>query len=115
MTFLEFCKKTASDGILPAIDVDECPERYANGADIVIANNKNKRDVFDQIKIPHYIEAVFNNDVSAILEEKLTDGEIPNGLLSKLTKGIFSKKTEELNEDQAAIIKTLAAYICIQN
>ena len=115
MTFLDFCKKTASDGVLPSIDTSDVPERYENAVNIVINNHKNKRDVFDQIKIPHYIEAAFDNDVNVILNEKLTDDEIPDAIFNKLSKGIFCKSTNELNVDQAAIIKTLAAYICIQN
>ena len=114
--FLDFCKKIATPGKIQKCENESVPEKYSGPVSVLISNMVNKRESFDHISISPYIEEAFNQDYEAILDEKLPDGEFPGSILAKLSKGIyFIDDTSELNEDQAAIIKTLAAYICIQN
>lgn len=115
-TFLEFCKKIATPGKLQKCEAGPVPENYSGPVSVLISNMVNKRESFDHISISPYIEEAFNQDYDAILNEKLSDGEFPGSVIAELSKGIFFvEDTSELTEDQAAIIKTLAAYICIQN
>ena len=119
MSFQEFCLTHAVSNetsdfkdINPNQTVDIHCMRAINS---MIAIMINKVDIFDKINTPGFIDKVLNNPIHvSLLEEKYADGEIPEGIICELSKGIFKKEPSSLNDKQAAIIKVLTAYICIQ-
>lgn len=115
MKFQDFCLKHATDNDLSNVsDNTEIPERYKVATDVMVSMMKNKRDGFDRINVP-FVENAFEGDYEKILEEKLPDGEIPDGIFRTLAAGIFGDYPSRLDVNQKAIIKVLATYICIQN
>ena len=119
MKFTEYCRKlVTSDPFTEVTDSTDIPDEYVSPTDVLISSMKNKADIFDKINIA-YIEAVFNEMTEDKLMNKLDmrfdEGEIPDGIINKLSEGIFKCKPIELTDDQRAIIKVLTIYICIQN
>lgn len=116
--FTEFCRRLVTKNRLTCPYTTDIPERYKVPVKTLIDDLKCKKDIFDKINIP-YIEPIFDGsydiDISAELDDKLPDGEIPDGIINVLAEGIFGNKPNELTDDQQAIIKVLAVYICIQN
>lgn len=113
MNFLEFCKSRVSDKEL-IVDMEDIPDRYKKATDSMINIMKNKRDIFDKINVP-FVEQAFDCDYEKILDDKLVDGEIPDGIIHDLSVGIFNDLPVDLSKDQQAIIKMLSTYICIQS
>lgn len=118
MKFQDFCLKvtsnTTDNDFSNVSDNTEIPERYKVATDVMVSMMKNKRDGFDRINVP-FVENVFDGDYEKTLEEKFPDGEIPDGIIRTLAGGIFGEYPSRLDVNQKAIIKVLAAYICIQN
>lgn len=118
--FLKFCLSKADGSLLkdPFFTEDHdrvsVPEKYKDTVKVLIKNMRPKRDIFDKIDIP-YIEEAFNGNYKAILDRNLKDQEVPNSLIEELAYGIFGNKINSLTNNQRAIIKVLAVYICIQN
>ena len=117
MKFQDFCLKYATESDFSDMPAMHCkvPDRYKVATDVMVDMMKNKRDGFDRINVP-FIEMTFeNNDIEKILEEKLPDGEVDDAIIIRLSEGIFNNQPAALDVNQAAIIKVLATYICIQN
>lgn len=114
MKFKEFCMKRAISGNLSAVQPDEIPEKYVKPTKALIDIMKYKMAVLDKINVA-FIETLFDDDYEGILETKLTDGEVPNGIIHTLSEGLYGKIPSELNDEESSIIKVLSVYICIQN
>lgn len=115
MKFKEFCKQKATIGKIDNIsDSTVVPVEYAVAVESLITIMKNKLDVLDNINVP-FIEAAFECDYESILDNKLEDGDVPDGIINRLSEGLYGKSTLDLNEDEQEIIKVLSVYICIQN
>lgn len=118
--FIDFCKSFTDGSMLddPIFDSEEnttqVPSQYEKPVNVLIKNMKVKKDIFDKVNIP-YIEAAFSEDYPSILEDKLDDGEIPDGIIVTLSFGIYGKNFNKLSDDERTIIKVLSVYICIQN
>ncbi len=117
MKFQDFCNKMASPIPLSKEQSYEVcpPERYKKATDTMISMMKNRKDAFDRIDVPPYINMIFDQDYISILEDKLEDGDVPTGIIFHLSKGIYDLNPSELDDKQQAIIKVLSTYICIQN
>ena len=116
LKFTDFCRKTVTSTQLTEVTAStDIPIKYVKPLDVLIKDMKKKVDIFDKINIP-YVEAAFDgNDIVKKLDRELVDGEIPDGIINKLSEGIFERKPAELTDVQGTIIKVLAVYICIQN
>ena len=118
LKFSEFCWKVATSGKLSEVsDSTDIPVKYTKPVNVLIADMKNKAEIFDRINVP-YVEAAFDQkdlEISTMLNDKLDDDDIPDGIINKLSEGIFKCKPTELTDQQAVIIKVLSVYICIQN
>lgn len=114
--FLEFCNRLALNTDFSGIsDVTLVPERYQKATNTMVNMMKNKAEIFDVINVP-FVEMVFDNgDYENILDSKLIDGEVPDGIIHVLSRGIFKESPVNLTKNQSAIIKVLSVYICIQN
>lgn len=118
--FINFCRTLADGRIVdsPLFDSEEnsltVPHMYEKASNVLIKNMKIKKDIFDKVDIP-YIEAAFTDDYANILEDKLEDGDVPDGLITHLSFGIYGKNLNKLSDDERTIIKVLSVYICIQN
>ena len=118
LKFNEFCRRIATKTPIIISDSMDIPDKYTVAVNELIKDIKPKRDILDKISIP-YVEPIFDGsydiDIVDELDTKLDDGEIPDGIINKLSKGIFYKMAKELTDEQQVIIKVLAVYICIQN
>lgn len=117
MTFYEKCLKLASKcDIDTETDSKEIPERYVVPTQALIDIMKKKMSILDQINIP-FIETVFDDIDKAIetLNEKTEDGDVPDGIINKLSSELYGSQIKELTKEQQAIIKVLSCYLCIQN
>lgn len=114
MKFQEFCLKHATGNGLIDTTITDIPDRYKVPTESMVSMMKNKRDIFDRINVP-FVEMGFEGDYEKTLEEKLPDGEVPDGIIKRLAEGIFGKMPSQLDDNQSAIIKVLSTYICIQN
>ena len=114
MKFEQFCLRKAYKGPLEPGDSAEIPERYAVPVESLISTLKNKVHILDKVNVP-FVEAVFDDDYESILGEKLVDGEVPDGIIIRLSEGLYNNYPSKLDSNQQAIIKVLSAYICIQN
>lgn len=116
MMFKDFCLKTAVPGPLNvyAVEKEDVPERYKEATESMIDIMINKMDILDRVNVP-FIEMAFDEDYETILNEKTEDGEVPDVIIGRLTDALYKKYPSQLDEEQSAIIKVLATYICIQN
>lgn len=117
--FAEFCRRIVTDVPLSHVsDSMDIPDRYKTAVKALIKDLKPKKNIFNKINVL-YVEPIFdgsyNIDIASELDEKLDDGEIPDGIINALSEGIFGNKPSVLTDKQQAIIKVLAVYICIQN
>lgn len=112
-SFMKFCKDRVTDTPL-TVTAAEIPDKYKKIVNSTIQIMKNKKDIFDSINIP-FVEGVFVDGFEKILEDKLDDGEIPDGIVHNLSTGIFGEYPVNLTKEQTAIIKILSVYICIQS
>lgn len=117
MNFQDFCKNISTASTFEGMTNEnvDVPEKYKIAVTAMIGNMKNRIEFFDRITVPPYIQAAFDKDYESILKEKLENGEVPEGIIYALTKGIYNTTPSELNVSQQAIIKVLTTYICIQN
>ena len=115
MIFQTFCNRTASKERIDVSSINPVPDRYKKAVDSIINIMKDKTEIFNVIEVP-FVEVAFNDqDFEQILEDKLTDGEIPDEIICKLSAGIYNKAITQLTDSEQAIIKVLSTYICIQN
>lgn len=115
MNFKQFCEQIAnSECNLINVENISVPEVYSTAVESLIKIMKNKTEILDNINIP-FIEASFECDYETLLKEKLEDNEIPDGIIYRLSEGIYNKTPSELSVDEQKIIKVLSIYICIQN
>lgn len=115
MKFKDFCLRKTYPGTFDNISTDvTVPGIYSIATNSLIEIMKNKISIFDKINVP-FVEAAFECDYEKILEEKLIDGEVPDGIIHQLSIGLYGKQPTMLDEEEQAIIKVLAVYICIQN
>jgi hypothetical protein len=115
MKFKEFCLTKATTSPFNITDVEiNIPERYKTPTESMIEIMKNKIEILDKINIP-FIESAFDQNYVTILKEKLPDGEVPEGIIIRLSDGLYGCHPSKLNEVDGAIIKVLTTYICIQN
>ncbi len=112
--FEQFCLNKASKLTLDPTDDMTIPERYQKPVESLITILKNKVDIFDRINVP-FVEAAFDNNFEEILNEKLENGEVPDGIIRRLSDGLYHEYPSRLSDTQQAIIKVLSVYICIQN
>ena len=92
---------------------------YVTFANVILSLSDNGYDELfvsnsPFINVP-FVEAVFDDDYESILGEKLVDGEVPDGIIIRLSEGLYNNYPSKLDSNQQAIIKVLSAYICIQN
>lgn len=115
MIFQQFCNSLVTTNDFSSVDVTDqiIPDEYTDGTKGVIECTKHNRDVFDRIELS-FVESAFR-DRTKYLEKlaNIPDGEIPDGIINKLSSEIFKTNAKELNVNQQAIIKVLAIYICI--
>lgn len=90
------------------------PDKYVQAVEVMVSSMKLKRDVFDRISVPFIEEAFISQDWVSCLESNLVMGEIPDGIIKRLSEGIYEKPVSELDVSQQEIIRILAVYICIQ-
>ena len=120
-SFQEFANKiTVCNGEDTDPTNTHIPEEYIDPMNNIIENLKIHVGYFDKINIG-YIEDVFNDiNVPELLYNKtmddtLPDGDIPDGLINKLSEELFGLDYCVISCDDQAIIKTLALYIIVQN
>ena len=111
--FKQFCMSHATPKHVDITDSMDINPSYEGVVAITITNLKNKIDIFDRISIP-YIEDRFENeyDVKACLDLK-DMGDIPDGIINRLSMGLYDKMFNDLTNEQQAIIKVFSTYICI--
>lgn len=113
-SFKEFCIDTANkfifDGNIENVNV---PEEYKVAVDSIIEAVKYKADRFDKVHIS-FIENAINDvsleDFAKVFNDKT---KIPEGIFEKLSKEIFGKSFNNLDNDEMSIIKTIGIYLII--
>ena len=121
MTFLEFCRKTASDVDIRTLveDQDNLPKN--EGINPIVTESANMVILELQYKITrvnslalNYIQDAFA-DLDAV-EETLTEvwnSHVPIGLACYIAEALYKKKLKDLTDDEASIIKVLTVYSMI--
>ena len=120
-SFQEFANRiTVCNGKTTDLTDTNIPRECVDPMNNIIENLKIHVGYFDKINIS-YIENVFEDiNVPELLYNKtmdgtLPDGDIPDGLINKLSEELFSLDYDMISCDEQAIIKTLALYIIVQN
>lgn len=94
-------------------DTMEYPDRYKKIVDSMINQFRIHLDSLQQWRLV-FLNKTFENEEAYIEKLKKIGGDIPDGIINTLSQGIFDTKPSNLNTMQAAIIKVVAVYICIQ-
>lgn len=113
--FKKFCLNIASP---QHVDIDESiteiPDVYQKRLDVLISNMKNKMEIINRISISFIEEAFDDADDTFQVLDSNDNGDIPVGIISKLSKELYHKSFNTLADDEQAIIKVLACYLSIQ-
>lgn len=88
--------------------------KYHTPIKALVQNIKPKITVLDRFK-PAYITQVFSDwdKVKAKLESLSNNGDIPDGIFLVLSKELYGKHFNDLDQSERGIIKVLSVYICI--
>jgi len=88
--------------------------KYHDPIKVLINNIKPKITVLDRFK-PTYITQVFSdwNKVKAKLESLSDNEDVPDGIILVLSRELYEKHFNDLNQSERGIIKVLSVYICI--
>lgn len=116
-TFKDKCINIASDEMLTVdTSITEYPDKYETPLNSLIIIMKNKMEILDKISIK-FIESAFDNmsSVQEALDKNTDKGEIPDGIINKLSTELYHISFNDLTQEQQAIIKVLSCYLCIQN
>ena len=113
-SFKEFCIDTANKFIFDGnIENVEVPEEYKVAVESIVESVKYKADRFDKVNIS-FIENTISDisleDFAKIFNDKT---KIPEGIFEKLSKDIFGKSFNNLDNDEMPIIKTIGIYLII--
>ena len=119
-TFYDFVRRIAvvNDSTTNPDDTD-IPEKYEPIVDGVINTMKNRINNAKTSNVA-FIEKCFDdNDVADIMRQKminneLPDGEVPDGIINKLSMSLYEKPFNDLSNDEQSIIKVLTVYIIVQ-
>ena len=121
MTFLEFCRKRASDVDIRTLveDQDNLPENerinpiVAESAKMVILELQYKITRVNSLAL-NYIQDAFA-DLDAVEEtlEDVWNSNVPIGLAGYIAEALYKKKLKDLTDDEASIIKVLTIYSMI--
>ena len=119
-TFYDFVRRIAvvNDSTTNPDDTD-IPEKYEPIVDGVINTMKNRINNAKTSNVA-FIEKCFDdNNVADIMRQKminneLPDGEVPDGIINKLSMSLYEKPFNDLSNDEQSIIKVLTVYIIVQ-
>lgn len=113
MAFLDFCRKLASDEPLFIHNVDYDDSTLPPSLNALVNIMKPKMGRLDRLSVS-FIESRFEdmNEVINTLDEK-HGGEIPDEIIAALVDKLYDGR-QTLNNDEQAIIKTLATYLMLQ-
>lgn len=118
MTLLELAnEKAITDQFTMPVSCDtlECVDKkYHEPVNILIQNLKPKMSVLDKFR-PVYITQAFSDMDQVVNKLDSIGGDIPDGIISTLSKELYGKHFNELNNTEEGIIKILSTYICIVN
>lgn len=114
MTFLGFCKKMGNpNSISVSPDDRNVPEQYEEVLDATIKIMKPKMNIVDRISVP-FIEKTFEKKPYIEICDELPNKEIPEGIINRLSIGLYDKVFNDLTDpDQQIIIKVLSVYIIL--
>lgn len=110
------CVRLATEHIAQINTDEDCnvPEQYNEKIKNVVTYVRPRVGRLDRIEVP-FIRTAFEDmtKVKKTLEEKTENGEVPDGILQKLSLDIYEKEFNDLTTEEQAIIKVLACYIII--
>lgn len=113
-SFMEFCIDTSNkftfDG---TIENTEVPEEYKIITESLIDSVKYKADRFDKINISFIENTVRDISLEEFAKIFNDNTKIPEGIFERLSKEIFGKSFNNLNQEEMPIIKTLGIYLII--
>lgn len=112
LPFKDFCNNTAV--VKNKLSVDKTETIDDPKLDKFIENIKNTLN--DNVELS-YIQRVFSSTGTIIekVSAKYPDGEIPNGLINKISQGLYEKPYAELDDSKCKIINVLSIYYSISN
>jgi len=110
--FKDFCNNTAV--VKNKLLVDKTETIDDPKLDKFITNIKNTLN--DNVELS-YIQRAFSSTGEIIekVSAKYPDGEIPNGILNKISIGLYDKPYAELDDAKCKIINVLSIYYSISN
>lgn len=115
MGFIDECLKiTTSKRIDIKDEVLNVPTEYEATVNSIIQIMKPYVNKFNVTHFKFVENALANKQrfISAV-EKSTVNGDIPDAIICKLARGLYDKTINEVSDEQQAIIKVLACYICI--
>lgn len=110
--FKKYCELyTVSSDIMITEDMT-IPEEYVKTVDRVVDDLRYRTEDFDSVTI-EYIQCTLDSveDMGAALRH--TEGDIPDGMMNTLSKELYGKMFNELEQIEKSIIITISTYICV--
>lgn len=110
--FKAFCKRYATPDIVKINDDAEIPKMYAEATMNVVNDIKDMKDNFDTVVIA-YIETFLDEIKDYESALRFTEGDIPDGVMSKVAHKLYDKSFNACDVDEQAVVKTVSVYIVI--
>lgn len=113
-SFKQFCEETAIVREQNAVDKEST--FTDNNIDAFVTSLKKQAARFDNLTLS-YIQTALSSpgELVSKINEKYPDGDIPNGLLNAISKGIYDTAYADASESECKIINVLAVYYTISN
>lgn len=111
-SFKQFCESSAIITDKKSVDIDADYDDPI--LDKFIANMKK---TYNENVSLTYIQNAFKSvgDLIDNISAKYADGDIPDGIINKIAKGMFDKPYAELADTECKIINVLSIYYVISN
>lgn len=119
MTFTEFCDQISyvtEEDKKKVSATDTKPDNVDDSLlDLFINNMKKVKSKFDVFELS-YIQKKFENIERAVehgIKDKYPDGNIPDYIINRISKGLYETDYMNLSDDKCRIINVLSIYYTI--